>query len=227
MISKIGPNNKFSTSTMKPRCSNNIENFDSAGEEEQNIDNALKQCANLKNILLISFIQVKLLNRKYCQTNYDLENIFNKTVTCIPYNRKSSSEIQLRTNRNTLTADIRRSSISLRYSLSSPDFLSPTMRLFRPLQSMLWQSNEITVQVIKIRRNFEGIMLRVEFLVRHYCKTDIGKSSRRRRSLIDIPMAGQSVVVGYHDSCNAATIRGNESVGRCTGIHVKTRTIEK
>lgn len=144
------------------------------GDEERHIDRALKQCKQLEHTLRLSLVQVKLLNRKYCWA--PLANNVTAAGAAIesPLSvRQSLSETQLK------QSAARQSSTALRFSASTPEIQRSTAApaygirpsiVYRPLNVILLQSNEITVQLIKIRRHFEGILLRVEFLVRTYCK---------------------------------------------------------
>lgn len=145
------------------------------GEEERHIDRALKHCKQLEHTLRLSLVQVKLLNRKYCAP---LEESYCTTPKTTQNIRMSCSESRLAGPQTH----------ALRISRSSPEFgqrirPAPVFRIYRPLNDILLQSNEIHVQLIKIRRQFEGCLLRVEFLVRTYCKKrDSGMLCSRRWS---------------------------------------------
>lgn len=132
-----------------------------AGDEERLIDRALKHCKQLEHTLRLSLVQVKLLNRKYCRP--------------LPNHRTASMETPRSVRLSLSETHFRPTAVGspqLQLTASSPDVRQSPARCLalRPLSLILLQSNEITVQLIKIRRHFEGILMRVEFLVRMYCK---------------------------------------------------------
>lgn len=132
--------------------------MDLPGDEERHIGRALHHCVHLGHTLRLSLAQVILLNRKHSAP----------TLTATPTTpaaspsadrriaRPHSSAIQLRTGRNT-DGD----PMALRLTASEP-------RVYRPLGAIQSQCNNVCVQLIKIRRQIEGVLLCVEWLRRAY-----------------------------------------------------------
>lgn len=147
-----------------------------ASDEQKHLQTALKKCQELEHTLRLSLVQVMLLNRKYCShfpdpaTSNASKTLFENNATGLTPKRRGSEVF----NRNTSTENLR-----LRVTASSPFLNHHSRRLsdgcrpiqmYRSLNSIVLNSNEINVQVIKIRRHFEGVLIRVEYLVRMYCK---------------------------------------------------------
>lgn len=148
-----------------------------ASDELKHLESALRKCKDLEQTLRLSLVQVMLLNRKYSAPLSDpvstdaSKSLFKAHSLTTTPNRKDSDEFY----RNESSENLR-----LRISASSP-FLNPfnkrrftegprPMQIYRSLNSIVINSNEINVQVIKIRRHFEGVLVRVEYLVRMYCR---------------------------------------------------------
>lgn len=147
--------------------------MDLRGDEERHIGRALRHCKHLGHTLRLSLVQVILLNRKYCTSTLaspPATAVAAAVIAAIPSAAPASiarpycSELQLRTGRN--VAD----PIALRLTASVPEFRQHTSRVYRPLSAIQSQSNDVHVQLIKIRRQIEGVLLRVELLRRTYGK---------------------------------------------------------
>lgn len=155
-----------------------------ASDEQKHLQSALKKCKELEQNLQLSLVQVMLLNRKYCA--YSLEKVstsssrtlFDNTLDLtIPSRRRS--EVHIRTDSGLLENYDLRLTTSLPVLRQSRRRLSDgcrPMQMYRTLNMIVLNSNEINVQVIKIRRHFEGVLVRVEYLVRMYCKNSRLKS---------------------------------------------------
>lgn len=135
--------------------------MDLPGDEERHIGRALHHCVHLRHTLRLSLVQVILLNRKHSAPTLTATPATPTTPAASPsadrrIARPHSSAIQLRTGRNT-DGD----PMALRLTASEP-------RVYRPLGAIQSQCNNVCVQLIKIRRQIEGVLLCVEWLRRAY-----------------------------------------------------------
>lgn len=141
--------------------------MDVPGDEERHIGRALKHCKHLGHTLRLSLVQVILLNRRYCTPPRETPaaiSVVAGAATARPY----CSEIQLRIERSAVVVVV--DPIALRLTASVPVFRQPQSRVYRPLSAIQSQCNDVHVQLIKIRRQIEGVLLRVELLRRTYGK---------------------------------------------------------
>lgn len=163
-----------------------------ASDELKHLQTALLKCKHLEQTLRLSLVQVMLLNRKYCSPITDAvpstvsRSLFNhNTSTSTPllrrrseiFNPRDEDKFQLRISSSTPL--MKHQSDTHRISDDRREQCRP-MQMYRSLNVIVLRSNDINVQVIKIRRHFEGVLVRVEYLVRMYCKNLRWKGTMNR-----------------------------------------------
>lgn len=152
--------------------------FETATKETKYFEIAIKQCVNLHHDLQLSLIKIKILKNKYC------------------YPISSINTPRLLFNKSKLIEEANKGSHDGKLSQNDTKI---NMKIFQSLQCLMHNNNKLNVQIIKIKRDFEAILTRVEYLVRVYSKKTFTPAPNKVRKT-------KNSNCMYHYGCDFAEI---------------------